>query len=357
MKLAPRPWLDVIQPYLPGKHAASSAGSLASNESPLGASPAVRTAVAAALQRAHRYPDPLADELRAELAALHHVDAEQILVGNGSDELIYLLAWAFLAQSGHAVCADPAYRIDEISSYVVGARLTKVPLRDRRHDLAAMAAVDADVAYVVNPHNPTGTVRTRAEIEEFVATNRAGLVVVDEAYVEFADDPGSLTAMPLVDTGRVAVLRTFSKIYGLAGLRVGYLVTEPGVIATLRKIRAPFSVGAIAQAAAVAALHDPGHATRVREHALAGRKTVTELFEAAGYRVVPSQANFVLVEAADEAALVERLARCGVSVRPGRTLGVPGAVRVSVPSDEGLRMLERALGPELDRLPATAERA
>lgn len=357
MKLAARPWLDVIQPYLPGKRAASSAGSLASNESPLGASPAVRAAVAAALQRAHRYPDPLADELRAALAALHQVDAEQILVGNGSDELIYLLAWAFLAQSGHAVCADPAYRIDEISSYVVGARLTKVPLRDRRHDLAAMAAVDADVAYVVNPHNPTGTVRTRAEIEQFVATSRAGLVVMDEAYVEFADDPDALTAMPLVETGRVAVLRTFSKIYGLAGLRVGYLVTEPGVIDTLRKIRAPFSVGTLAQAAAVAALRDPGHATRVREHALAGRNTVTELFEAAGYPVVPSQANFVLVEAADEAALVERLARCGVSVRPGSTLGVPGAVRVSVPSDEGLRMLERALRPELDRLPANAERA
>ena len=357
MRLEPRPWLDLIAPYLPGKRAASSAGSLASNESPLGVSDAVLTAVAAAARCAHRYPDPLADELRTELATRHGVDPDQILVGNGSDELIFLLAWAFLAQNGHAVCANPAYRIDEISTYVVGARLTTVPLRNWRHDLAAMAAVDADITYVVNPHNPTGTVRSRTEIEAFVAHSRAGLVVVDEAYVDFADDPDALTALPLVATGRVAVLRTFSKIHGLAGLRIGYLVADPHVIATLRKIRAPFSVGALAQAAAVAALRDTEHAARVREHAIASRKAMTALFEEAGYRPIASQANFVLVQAPDEEALLTRLDACGVTVRPGRTLGIPGAVRVSVPSEAGLRLLERALSPDLDRLPATAERA
>ena len=162
--LQPRPWLERIEPYRPGLHADSDDGSLASNESPLGASARVVTAITGAASQAHRYPDPLAGALRAELAALHGVHPDQILVGNGSDELIFLLAWAYLAQRGHAVCADPPYRIDEISTYVVGARPTRLPLRDWAHDLDAMARIAADIAYMVNPHNLTGTVRSRAEI-------------------------------------------------------------------------------------------------------------------------------------------------------------------------------------------------
>jgi histidinol-phosphate aminotransferase len=352
VNIRPRPWLNLIEPYQPGRQAASADGSLASNESPLGVSPAVVAAITAAAQRAHRYPDPLADELRGELARIHDVDPDQILVGNGSDELIYLLAWAYLARDGHAVCAGPAYRIDEISTYVVGGRVTKVPLVEWRHDLEAMARVDADIAFVVNPHNPTATVRTGADIEEFTATSRAGLVVVDEAYIEFADTPAQLTAVPLVRTGRVAVLRTFSKIHGLAGLRVGYLIADPELIGTLRKIRAPFSVGTLAQAAATAALADPEHSARVREHAIRSRATLIGLFEQAGYDVVPSQANFVLVIAPDEGALVSKLQDRGVSVRPGTALGLPGTVRVSVPSDQGLSLLRSALLPNVSALGA-----
>jgi histidinol-phosphate aminotransferase len=154
---------------------------MASNESALGASPAVVAAINNAARSVHRYPDPLAEELRKELAALHGVDVDQILVGNGSDELIYLLAWTYLAQGGRAVCADPAYRIDEISTMVVDAELVKVPLLDWAHDLEAMAQVDADIAYVVNPHNPTGTTRSMSDIKRFVVNSKARLVVVDEA--------------------------------------------------------------------------------------------------------------------------------------------------------------------------------
>ncbi|MGO9583441.1 MAG: pyridoxal phosphate-dependent aminotransferase [Acidimicrobiales bacterium] len=316
---------------------------MASNESPIGTSPEVAVAVSAALSGVHRYPDPLADELRKELASQHGVHPDQILVGNGSDELIYLLAWAFLAHGGRAVCADPPYRIDEISTFVVDARLNKVPLKDWAHDLDAMSQVEADVAYIVNPHNPTGTAHSRAEIEGFVELSRAALVVVDEAYIDFTDDPEQTTVMPLAREGDVVVLRTLSKVYALAGLRVGYMVASRDVVTTLRKIRPPFSVGALAQAAALAAVRDNAHRQRVRDHVLRLRGEVTCLVQQAGYLAVPSQANFVLVEVPDELAFVAHLASHGIEVRPGSVLGLPGTVRISVPSDSGLALLRRAL--------------
>ncbi|MEU0600191.1 histidinol-phosphate transaminase [Streptomyces sp. NPDC006393] len=342
--IRPRPWLHAIHPYRPGSHAVTADGSMASNESPLGASPQVALAVAAAAGAAHHYPDPLADTLRAELAHRHDIDPDQILVGNGSDELIYLLAWAYLAHGGHAVCADPAYRMDEISSMVVDARLTRVPLRRWTHDLDAMADIDADIAYVVNPHNPTGTAHTHSALERFAENCRAHLAVFDEAYIDFTDDPDTTTAMPLAREGRAAVLRTFSKIHGLAGLRVGYLVASKEIVETLRTVRAPFSVSTLAQAAAVAALRDEPHRQAVRRHTLEQRTVLTQLLTDAGYQVVPSQANFVLVRATDEDALVDGLAAHGISVRPGSTLGVPGTVRISVPTAKGLSLLQQALG-------------
>ncbi|AJR18546.1 aminotransferase class I/II-fold pyridoxal phosphate-dependent enzyme [Pimelobacter simplex] len=342
-ELTARPWLAGLAPYRPGAAAPSAAGSLSSNESALGASPHVVDAVTRAARAAHRYPDALATDLRAEIAARHGVPAEQVLVGNGSDELIFLLALAFLAGGGTAVCADPAYRVDEISTQVVGGTVTSVPLVADRHDLPAMAAVPADIAYVVNPHNPTGTLVPRDAIRRFRADSPAGLVVVDEAYVDFAPDPLATTAVPLVREGGLAVLRTFSKAYGLAGLRVGYLVAPASVVATLSGIRAPFSVNRLAQAAALAALRDRTHHEAVRVHTIDMRRRVSDLFTHHGYDVVPSHANFVLVRVPDEAAAVRRLADAGIAVRPGSALGVPGAIRVSVPGDEGWRQLRQAL--------------
>lgn len=345
MTISPRIWLNQIDAYRPGRHAPTVDGSMASNESPLGASPLVVTAISLAIADAHRYPDPLADALRAELATLHGVDADQILVGNGSDELLFLLATAYLAHGGHAVCADPAYQIDRISTLSVNASLTQVPLLDWAHDLERMATVDADVAYVVNPHNPTGTVRSLEDIRAFVAASPARLVVIDEAYIDFADDAECRTAMPLVTGGKVAVLRTFSKIHGLAALRVGYLVADPSVIHALRKIRAPFSVGALAQAGALAALGDTAHKRAVLDHTLRLRSDVVQLLTAAGYDVVPSHANFVLVKVPEEQAFVDHLFEHGVSTRPGSALGLPGTVRISIPSEAGLDMLRTAFAP------------
>lgn len=341
--MLPRPWISQIDPYVPGAPATTEEGSMASNESFSGPSRAVVEAVNRTLNDLNRYPDPLGGELRSALAKLHDVDQDQILLGNGSDELVYLLVLAFVGFGGRVLCASPAYRIDEVSAAVVGAEVVHVPLVGWRHDLTVMASVPADVAFVVNPHNPTGTVRSLGEITQFVATARAGLAVIDEAYVDFTDVPEDITAVPLARRGEAVVLRTFSKVFGLAGARVGYLIAGPEVVATLRKVRAPFSVSSLAQAAASAALADRAYYEQVREETVRRREELVRLLGDHGLESVPSQANFVLVPCNDEEELVAHLAGFGISVRPGSSLGAPGTVRISVPTSSGLRLLAEAL--------------
>jgi histidinol-phosphate aminotransferase len=339
----PRPWVRDLDPYVVGASATNELGRLASNESPLGPSPRVAEAIARALPEIHRYPDPLADELRHRLADELGVDPSQILVGNGSDELIYLLVMAYGPPGSKVVVADPPYRIHEVVSQALGASLRRVPLRDRRHDLDAMLSEPADLCFICNPHNPTGTTVSRNALEQAIEQTATNLVVVDEAYVDFADDPDELTALPLVSSGRVLVLRTFSKIHSLAGLLIGYLVGPVEVIEVLRKIRAPFSVNALAQAAAVAALDDQAHADAVRDYVVKTREELRATFEEFGYETVRSETNFILVLCSTEEQLVFQLAQRGISVRPGRTLGMPGSIRVTVPPSGGLKLLRRAL--------------
>lgn len=343
MTLTPRPWILDVPPYVPGLPAGDEAGSLASNESPLGASPAVGDSIARAVRRIHRYPDPLASELREELAALHGVTPDHIVVGNGSDELIMLLALAYLAQGGRVACAEPAYRIDEISTQLVDGSVHSVPLVDGVHDLAAMAAVEADIAYVVNPHNPTGTTRDRDDVERFLRTTRAAFTVVDEAYIDYCDRPAEISAVGLLHLGGFAVLRTFSKVYGLAGLRIGYLIAPPAVVEVLRRVRTPFSVNTLAQAGALAALRDREHFDRVRSHAIEVRRELSAELVARGLKPYPSQANFVLVPVPDEERAAAHLAGQGIRVRPGTALGVPGHLRISVPAPEGMARLRAAI--------------
>jgi len=340
----PRAEVLALHPYVTGRPAGREEGSLASNESPFGASPAVAAALQAAATRLHRYPDPLAGSLRNLLGARLGVDPDAILVANGSDELVYLLTLAYAA-GGSVVCADPPYRIHDIAARIVGASVRRIALRDWVHDLAAMARVEADIAFVCNPHNPTGTTVTRDDLRSFVRASRARLVVVDEAYIDFVDDPEA-TTMVGDASGKLVVTRTLSKAYGLAGARVGYLVGSPLLVDYLRRIRPPFSVGALGQAAAEAAIADDAHRASTRERVRAGRRRLTELFEEAGYAVVPSQTNFVLVVTGPADDLAERLDRHGVSVRPGSALEAPGTVRVTVPSDQGFALLEQALSAE-----------
>lgn len=343
MSSIPRPWVKDLDPYVVGAPATNELGRLASNESPLAASPRVAEAIAEALPRINRYPDPLADELRDRLARKIGVDARQILVGNGSDELIYLLVMAYGPPGSRVVVADPPYRIHEVVSQALGASLRRVPLRDRRHDVDAMLSEPADLCFICNPHNPTGTTVSGKALEESIAGATTNLVVVDEAYVDFARDPGATTALSLVSSGRVVVLRTFSKIHSLAGLRIGYLVGPADVVEVLRKIRAPFSVNSLAQVAAVAAMDDEAHAAKVRDYVVKTREELRTTFEEFGFETIPSDTNFVLVLCRAEEQLVYQLAQHGVSVRPGRTLGMPGSIRVTVPPPGGLKFLRRAL--------------
>jgi len=214
-----------------------------------------------------------------------------------------------------------------------------------RHDLAALAACRAEVALICNPHNPTGTVVERPDIAEFAGRCHAALTIVDEAYVDFADDPARLSSATLaVARPDLAVVRTLSKIHGLAGARVGYLIASPDIALTARKLQASFPVNAMAQAGGVAAIRDDGYRHRLRLLTRDLRERVTNVFARAGYEVVPSQANFVLVIAPDEEDLIQKLAAGGIQVRSGRSLGVPGTLRVSVPSEGGLRMIADTLG-------------
>lgn len=343
MTVRARAELDRIAPYVPGSRACLPGGELASNESPVGPSPTVGPAITRILGSVGRYPDPLADEVRETLADLHHVHSDQILVSNGADELIYLLLWAFGGAGSGVVTADPSYRLPEICAYLASAEVVKVPLIDWRLDLRAMALVDADIAYICNPHNPTGTALDSAAVEVFVEATKAKLVIVDEAYVDFADHPEDISLLPGKVAEKVVVLRTLSKVYGLAGLRIGYLVGDPALIATLRKIRPPFSVNVAAQAAAVAALGDQEHRNSVRAYVKECRTRLTDLLRSHGYRVVASQASFVLVETDDSATFVARLAEAGVAVRRGEDLNMPGTVRITVPSPKGFQMLVDAL--------------
>ncbi|MDQ6526129.1 histidinol-phosphate transaminase [Nocardioides sp. LHD-245] len=340
MRVEPRPWLRDLRTYQPGSHTAREEGLLASNEASYTVPPTVAEDVLAVVAHLNRYPDPLADELRQEIARVHGVEPEQVLVGNGSDELIFLLTWAFAAGGGSIVCADPAYQLDVLAARAAGAEVTQVPLVDWRHDLVAMARVEANVAYVINPHNPTGTARELNDIRTFARSSRADLVVVDEAYIDFADVD---SALPLAAAGEVLVLRTLSKLYALAGARVGYLVGPPEVLDVLRAIRAPFSVNSLAQAAALAAIRSTEHYRWARAEVVENRARLNRLLAAQGMNAVPSQANFVLVPGVDEALFVACAAEVGVAVRPGRSLGIPGAVRITVPGAGGLELLGHAL--------------
>jgi histidinol-phosphate aminotransferase len=335
--------LSAIPAYIPGRKAPTEPGNLAANEFPLGPSPAVLAAIGSASSHVHRYPDPLADELREVLSDELEVERDQILIGNGSDELLYLLMSSLDQATSRIAIADPPYQLHRLVPRIFGIETVSVPLVDWTHDLSGFSRVDANAAMICNPHNPTGTSVSRKQIASCAAAIPATPFVVDEAYIEFADDPESLSCVPLTGDGDVSVMRSLSKSLAIAGLRVGYLVGSTELIALLRKIRPPFSVNSLAQAAAVAALRDREYRDFTRTHVQAMRLKLVELLNAFGYESIPSQANFVLVKIPDEERFRARLFESGVSVRPGSHLGVEGTVRVTVPSEEGLVLLERAL--------------
>ena len=309
---------------------------LASNENPLGPSPKAVAAAHAALAEVNRYPDPQATELRAALSRKLDVPVSHILAGNGSVEILDLLARAMLGPGDNAVISEHAFvRFRQIvSAHNHGARL--VPMRDWTHDLEAMArAIDSRtrLVFVANPNNPTGTWNRRAEVEALVAAPPARcLLVLDEAYFEYADDPDYPDGVALVKRGApVVVTRTFSKVYGLGGLRAGYAVAAPEVLEAVLVIREAFGTNSVAQAAAAAALEDLDHVGRSIEMNRVEKARVADELRRRGYTVLPSLANFLTYDTRAEGREVfRRLLAKGVIVRPLDPYDMRSFLRVSI---------------------------
>jgi histidinol-phosphate aminotransferase len=309
---------------------------LASNENPLGPSPRAIDAGRAAMAEVHRYPDPQATELRAELSAHLGMPASHIVVGNGSVEVIDLIARTFLGPGDNAVISEHAFvRYRQIvAAHNHGARL--VPMRGWTHDLVAMAkAIDGEtrLVFVANPNNPTGTWNRRTEVEALVAALPPRcLLVLDEAYFEYTDDPDYPNGIDLVRRGApVIVTRTFSKVHGLGGLRAGYAVAAPEVLEALLVIREAFGTNAVAQAAATAALGDAEHVRRSVQMNRAERGRVEGALRDRGFEVLPSLANFVTFDTRGEGRDVfRRLLARGVIVRPLDPYAMRSWLRVSI---------------------------
>ncbi|WP_019022081.1 histidinol-phosphate transaminase [Thioalkalivibrio sp. ALE23] len=344
-----------LQPYQPGKPVSelerelgiSEAVKLASNENPLGPSPRAVEAARGVLGEAHVYPDGNAFELKAALAARHGVDPAQITLGNGSNEVLELIARTWLAPGRASVFSAHAFAVYPLVTQATGAEARVVPAvsaDDARqpfgHDLDAMRARvddDAAVVFVANPNNPTGTWVDAQALEAFVAAMPPQtVVVIDEAYAEYVEEDGYPDATRWLDRyPNVVVTRTFSKIQGLAGLRLGYAVSSAPVADMLNRVRQPFNVNAVAQAAGLAALEDSDH---IRHSVAVNREGLVQLdreLRAMGLRVIPSVGNFITFDTGtDVNAVHDRLQRRGVIARPVENYGLPGHLRVTVSNAE-----------------------
>jgi histidinol-phosphate aminotransferase len=346
-----------IAPYEPGKPieelerelGISDAVKLASNENPLPPSDRVRQAVVAALASGNRYPDGSGFYLRQALAKKHGVAPEQVILGNGSNELIELLVRAFLKPGDEAVVPHPSFVVYPMIVQAAGGIRVMVMLRDHRIDLEAMARAITPLTklvFIANPNNPTATIVTADEVSAFMArVPEHTIVVFDEAYVEFAHGPDFPDALALVKEGRkVIVLRTFSKAASLAGLRVGYALADADATALMNRIRQPFNVNSLGQVAALASLEDEAHVLECVRMIEAGRHYLYDEFRALGLSYVPSRANFILVDVGRSAAeIYQKLLQQGVIVRPMTPFGMEHSLRISIGTPEENRRLARAL--------------
>ena len=348
------PTIEGLAPYEGGKPieelarelGITDAVKLASNENPLGPSPRALEAARRALSDANSYPDGAAYALRARLAEKHGVGMDEILLGCGSNELLDLAVRTFCTSAHHIVFAEPAFVVYRIAALASGVPFTDVPLTPGLvHDLPAMAAAvtaQTRVMFVANPNNPTGTHVGRAAVEKLLREVPPEVIIVmDEAYLEYADAPDYPDSLELRGLReRLLICRTFSKIYGLASLRVGYAVAPRALIDYMNRVRAPFNVSSVAQAAASAALEDVDHVQTARGLNQKERRRLTETLTTRGLHVAPSQANFVLVDVKRPARPVyDALLRKGVIVRPFASL--PTSLRVTVGTE---RENERFLG-------------
>jgi histidinol-phosphate aminotransferase len=346
-----------IAPYEPGKPVEElerelgipGAIKLASNENPLPPSDRVQQAIIAALSHLNRYPDGSGFYLRQAIAKRHGFTPDQIMLGNGSNDLIELVVRAFMRPGDEAVVPHPSFVVYPMIVQAVGGIRVMVMLRDYRIDLEAMARAitpQTKVVFIANPNNPTATIVTADEVEHFMARVPEGTIVIfDEAYIEFAMGTDFPDALSYVRQGRKAiVLRTFSKASSLAGLRVGYAVGDADAVALMNRIRQPFNVNSLAQAAALAALDDENHTLECVRMNEAGKAYLYDEFRNLGVKYVPSRANFILVDVGRSAAdIYQKLLHEGVIVRPLTPFGMETALRITVGTPDENRRLVKGL--------------
>jgi histidinol-phosphate aminotransferase len=354
------PAVGGIVPYEPGKPVEEVQRELglerviklASNEGPYGPVPAALAALERTARELNRYPDGGAYRLRSALADRHGVRFEEVAVGSGADGVVDCLSQVALSPGDEVVCGWPSFPSYVIYALKLGADATKVPLREHRYDLDAMLAAigpRTKLAYVCHPNNPTGTSNTRAELDAwFERVPDHVLTVLDQAYFEYVEDPDYPDAVEeYLKAGlRVVVLRTFSKIYGLAGLRVGYALAPKAVVTAIGKVKRAFDVTTAAQEAALASLDAGEEVERRRRENAQGRVQLEEILRASGLDPPgPAVANFLFAEVGDDARpLFEALLREGVIVRPAGGFGAPGAIRVTVGTPEENELFGEALG-------------
>ena len=362
MEVKPRETIHRINPYKPGKPEAEvqrelgleKVVKLASNENNLGPSPKAIEAMREAVTDVHRYPEGSGHYLVHALAAKFGLPFEQIILGNGANDLVELVVKTFAGPGDNVVSGHPSFIMYEIAARIMDAEYRAVPLRDYRFDLPAMAEVVDErtrAVLIANPNNPTGTIVTRAEVEDFLGKIPPHvLVVLDEAYFDFVTADDYPDALDYVRRGMpVMAMRSFSKNYGLAGLRLGWAAAVPEIVGAMHRIRQPFNANRLAQVAAVAALEDDEHLARSQKLVVEGRAQLYAGLENLDVAYVPTQANFVLINLGREAMPVfQELMKLGVIVRPMAGWGLPEAIRVSIgtaaENDVFLEALAEVLG-------------
>jgi histidinol-phosphate aminotransferase len=363
MSLPLSPFLKTLPVYQPGRPieevareldlAADSIIKVASNENPFGPSPLALAAMQKVLGNLNLYPDGNAFYLKQKLAAKLGVETMNLILGNGSNEIIEFVSHVLLAPGDDVVVSQFCFAIYPIVAKMFGANVISVPAKDHGHNLPAMLKAitpKTRIVFVANPNNPTGTLAPREDVIQFVNdVSDDVLLVMDEAYIEFLDDAVDL--VPLIRLGvrkNLILMRTFSKIYGLAGVRIGYGIGNPDLIAALEKTRQPFNINSLAQAAALAALDDAEHVHKTRENNFAGVDFFRRALRDLKLEFVPSFANFILVRVGEGQKVFDAMQKQGVIVRPMGGYQLPEWIRLSVgtpkENERSLGALKIALG-------------
>ena len=356
--LKPKPSIDTIQPYQGGRPieevqrelGITDIIKLASNENPLGPSPLALQAIFESAKQVHLYPDGNAYYLKNDLAQHLDVSTEHLILGNGSNDVLQLIAEAYVAPDDEVIYAAGAFVVYSLVTKLCSAKAVVVPMQNDTHDLAAMAAAITDktkVIFIANPNNPTGTMVTTDETTAFMEQVPDDvLVVFDEAYYEYVLRSDYPQTLPYILEGRNFIItRTFSKIYGLAGLRIGYGIAPPALVETLNRVRQPFNCSLIGQAAARAALKDIVHVVESRDSNAAGKVFLYEAFGDMGLRYTQTEGNFIMLHVEQLGTdIADALLQKGIIVRPIAGYGYPNAVRITIGTKEENERLIAALG-------------